>query len=100
MKPIIFTITPCGSKKTLQFMKWLGINVPKWMENDLMNSQDILHKSVSLSENIVEELLDFALEKDIPVGFNIESLSIRKVEIEASIKLVKDIKSIIEKRLK
>lgn len=99
MKPIIFTITPCGSKKTLQFMKWLGINVPKWMENDLMNSQDILHKSVSLSENIVEELLDFALEKGIPVGFNIESLSIRKVEIEASIKLVKDIKEIIKKRV-
>ncbi|MCD8213469.1 MAG: methylenetetrahydrofolate reductase, partial [Campylobacter sp.] len=24
--PIIFTLTPCGSQKTLEFMKWLGIN--------------------------------------------------------------------------
>ena len=28
MVPIIFTITPCGSVKTLEFMKWLGINIP------------------------------------------------------------------------
>ncbi|MBP2032766.1 hypothetical protein J2Z42_001440 [Clostridium algifaecis] len=99
MKPIIFTITPCGSEKTLNFMKWLGINVPRWLENDLMHSEDILEKSISLSKNIFEELFDFALEKGIPIGCNVESLSIRKVEIEASIKLVNDIKQIIDKKL-
>lgn len=100
MKPIIFTITPCGSEKTLNFMKWLGINIPGWLKNDLMHSEDILEKSISLSKNIFEELFDFALEKGIPVGCNVESLSIRKVEIEASIKLVNDIKQIINKKLK
>ncbi len=27
LAPILFTLTPCGSAKTLQFMKWLGISI-------------------------------------------------------------------------
>jgi 5,10-methylenetetrahydrofolate reductase len=27
--PILFTLTPCDSLKTLQFMKWLGVSIPK-----------------------------------------------------------------------
>ncbi|MDF2504323.1 methylenetetrahydrofolate reductase [Clostridium sp.] len=100
MVPILFTLTPCGSVKTLEFMKWLGINIPKWLENDLIHSNDILDKSIDLSKNIFEELLDFAMDKGIPIGCNVESLSIRKVEIEASIQLVKDVKLIIENKLK
>lgn len=99
MVPILFTLTPCGSIKTLEFMKWLGISIPRWLENDLLNSEDILNKSVSLSKDIFTELFDFAMEKGIPVGCNIESVSVRKVEIEASILLAKDIKSIISSRL-
>ncbi len=99
MVPIIFTLTPCGSLKTLQFMQWLGISIPKWLENDLINSEDILNKSVNLSKEIFSDLLGFALEKDIPIGCNIESVSIRKVEIEASIELFWDIKRIIQRSL-
>lgn len=99
MLPILFTISPCGSVKTLEFMKWLGINVPKWMENDLTHSADILDQSLNLSKRIFEELLDFALDKGIPIGCNVESVSIRKVEIEASVQLVKDIKAMMEKRI-
>ncbi len=95
MVPILFTLTPCGSLKTLEFMKWLGISIPRWLENDLMNSEDILNKSISLSKAIFTELMDFSVEKGIPIGCNIESVSVRKVEIEASIRLVKDIKSIL-----
>lgn len=98
MVPIIFTLTPCGSLKTLEFMKWLGISIPRWLENDLMNSEDILNKSLSLSKAIFTELLDFSMEKGIPIGCNIESVSVRKVEIEASIRLVNDIKSILTSR--
>ncbi|WP_010248439.1 methylenetetrahydrofolate reductase [Acetivibrio cellulolyticus] len=99
MVPILFTFSPCGSLKTLEFMKWLGISIPRWLENDLMNSEDILNKYVSLSKAIFSELLDFSIEKEIPIGCNIESVSVRKVEIEASINLVNDIKSIIASRI-
>ena len=86
--PILFTLTPCGSAKTLQFMKWLGISIPKWLENDLIHSNDILQRSVDVSEQSYQELKAFADEKGIPVGCNIESVAIRKVEVDASIELL------------
>jgi hypothetical protein len=61
-----------------------------------MNSEDILNKSLSLSKDIFNELLDFSMEKGIPIGCNVESVSVRKVEIETSIRLVNDIKSILK----
>lgn len=90
---LIFTFTPCGSVKTLQFMKWLGISVPRWLENDLMHASDILEKSLDVCVSNWRELKAFADEKGICIGANIESVSIRKVEIEASIELVKQIRA-------
>ncbi|GFN33926.1 hypothetical protein PCURB6_41860 [Paenibacillus curdlanolyticus] len=98
MVPILFNIAPCGSTKTLEFMKWLGISIPKWLENELKYSSDVLDKSIQLTHKIFEELLEFGLEKGIPVGCSIESVSTRKVEIEASIQMVKDIKATIDKK--
>ncbi|MCJ8313952.1 MAG: 5,10-methylenetetrahydrofolate reductase [Saccharospirillaceae bacterium] len=91
LAPIFFTLTPCGSAKTLEFMKWLGINIPRWLENELINSSDILQKSVDFCEQAWLELKAFADEKNIPIGCNIESVAIRKVEIDASIELLKRI---------
>ncbi|NOZ53303.1 MAG: 5,10-methylenetetrahydrofolate reductase [Gammaproteobacteria bacterium] len=87
--PILLTLTPCGSLKTLQFMKWLGISIPKWLENELIHSNDILQKSIDFSEKNWLELKAFADEKGIPVGCNIESVAIRKVEVDASIELLR-----------
>jgi hypothetical protein len=99
MVPILFNIAPCGSQKTLEFMKWLGISIPRWLENELIYSHDILDKSIRLSQEVFEELMDFGLEKGIPIGCSIESVSTRKVEIEASIQLVRDVKYSMEQKL-
>ncbi|GAB1267651.1 hypothetical protein NBRC116493_09040 [Aurantivibrio infirmus] len=89
LAPIIFTLTPCGSLKTLQFMKWLGISIPRWLENELLHSADILEQSINFSEQSWRELKEFADGKGIPIGCNIESVAVRKVEVEASIELLK-----------
>jgi hypothetical protein len=86
--PILFTLTPCGSVKTLEFMKWLGISIPRWLENELLHAHDILQQSVDYSAQIWQELKEFADDKNIPIGCNIESVAIRKVEVEASIELL------------
>jgi hypothetical protein len=99
MAPILINLAPCGSLKTIEFMKWLGISIPKWLENDLLNSNDILDKSMSASRAIFEELLDFAMDKGIPLGCSVESVSTRKVEIDASIQLLKEIQAIFRKRM-
>ena len=86
--PIILTFSPCGSEKTLSFMKWLGIAFPRWLENDLQSARDPLPKSLELCEQIFVEVLDYAEDKGIPLGVNVESVSIRKEEIEASVELL------------
>jgi len=88
LAPIIFTLTPCGSQKTLQFMKWLGISIPKWLENELIHSPDTIDRSLEFCEQNWLELKRFADEKGIPIGCNVESVAIRKVEVDASIELL------------
>jgi 5,10-methylenetetrahydrofolate reductase len=85
--PIVLTFAPCGSVKTLAFMQWLGIAFPRWLENDLRQSADPLAKSLDLCERIFTEIWGYAREKAIPVGVNVESVSIRKAEIDASVEL-------------
>ncbi|MBB6731466.1 methylenetetrahydrofolate reductase [Cohnella zeiphila] len=99
MAPILFNLAPCGSQKTLAFMKWLGISIPKWLENELIHCQDILDYSVRLSRMVFEELFEFGLEKGIPIGSSVESVSTRKVEIDASVGLLQEIKRYMESRL-
>jgi 5,10-methylenetetrahydrofolate reductase len=91
--PIILTFSPCGSLKTLEFMKWLGIGFPRWLENELRHSADPLATSLALCERNFREARDFARDKGIPIGVNVESVSIRKAEIDASIELVKTLRA-------
>lgn len=91
--PILFTLAPCGSQKTMEFMEWLGIDFPRWLENDLLHSPDILESSVKHCLRIADELIDFCSLKNIPIGFNVESVSVRKVEIEASIFLTEELRA-------
>ncbi len=95
--PIILTFSPCGSVKTLSFMKWLGISFPRWLENELQLARDPLQKSLDLCERIFAEVWDYAREKGIPIGVNVESVSIRKVEIEASVELLHRLRRQIER---
>ena len=95
--PIILTFSPCGSEKTLSFMKWLGIAFPRWLENDLQSARDPLPKSLELCEQIFAEVLDYAEDKGIPLGVNVESVSIRKEEIEASVELLHLLRRRIER---
>lgn len=93
--PIIFTFTPCGSLKTLEFMRWLGIEVPKRFEERLFKSGNPLENSIELSLDIFKFLYKYGTAKGISIGANIESISTKKVEIDASIDLLHRIKSII-----
>jgi hypothetical protein len=85
--PVVLTFSPCGSVKTLELMKWLGISFPRWLENDLRRAPDPLATSLRLCEQIHADVDAFAREKGIPLGFNVESVSIRRAEIDASVAL-------------
>jgi hypothetical protein len=93
--PIILTVTPCGSLKTLEFMRWLGIGVSGHVENELLHATPMLSRSTELCVSICKELLDFSRRLGVTVGFNVESVSIRKEEIEASLCLVQELRTLL-----
>jgi len=85
--PIVFTLSVCGSAKTLEFLRWLGVDVPRWIENDLRHATDTLDASVEHAEATALELLSYCRRLGVPFGLNVESVSIRRLEIEASVRL-------------
>lgn len=92
---VIFTLTACGSPRTLDFMEWLGINVPDELKEELAQSENMLERSVQVCLEIAEELTAFCSKRCVPFGFNIESVAIRKEEIEASIGMVNKIAAML-----
>ncbi|MFD5248080.1 methylenetetrahydrofolate reductase [Amycolatopsis sp. NPDC058340] len=85
--PIVFTFSVCGSSKTLEFLQWLGVDVPRWIQNDLRHADDTLQESYDQALTTARELVGFCRRKDVPFGINVESVSIRAAEIEASVAL-------------
>lgn len=94
--PLIFTFSICGSQKTLAFMKWLGVKFPRWIENELNHTNDTIDLSITMCLHAIKELIEFSRAKGLPIGFNIESVSIRKEEIDASIELARATRTIIK----
>lgn len=93
--PVLVTLTPCGSERTLAFLRWLGVAVPRWLENELIHAQDTLAASVDLCLQVFEDLHRFATAKGIPLGCNVESVSLQREEIEASVELVDRVAKVI-----
>nr|MDT0661428.1 5,10-methylenetetrahydrofolate reductase [Micromonospora sp. DSM 115978] len=97
-RPVILTLSVCGSLKTLAFLNWLGVRVPRWLENALRRSPDPLAESYDQCVVNARELTAFCRRLGMPFGFNVESVSIRKVEIEASVALAAEVGALLDRR--
>ena len=95
-KRIILTFAPCGSEQTLAFMNWLGISVPKTTQFRMLSATDVLAESVHVCCENFEKILQHCAYLDLPLGLNIESLTNRKQEIDASVQLFRMLKSRLE----
>jgi hypothetical protein len=94
-RPVVFTLSVCGSAKTLSFLQWLGVDVPKWLVNSLQRSPDPLTDSYRQCLTNARDLIDFCRNLGVPFGFNVESVSIRRAEIDASVQLAKEIRTLL-----
>lgn len=84
---IVLTFAPCGREKTMAFIKWLGVRVTPECERAIFGAADPLAKSIEICRDNLREILDGAYIGDIPLGINVESVSINRDEIDASIDL-------------
>ncbi|SHK16814.1 Methylenetetrahydrofolate reductase [Pseudonocardia thermophila] len=85
--PVVFTLTVVGSPKTLEFLQWLGVDVPRWMRNDLLRSEDLLAESFAQARATALDLVAYCRRLGVPFGVNVESISNRRAEIDAAVEL-------------
>lgn len=88
---MVFTLSLCGSTKTLQFLQWLGVDVPRWVQNELTHSRDPLGLSVVHALDTARELRAFGGHLGLRCGFNVESVSTLRAEIEAAVHVARQI---------
>lgn len=94
-RPVLFTLSVCGSVKTLAFLQWLGVDVPRWLENSLRHADDTLAESYQHCLANARDLIAFCRKIGMPFGFLVESVSIRKVEIDASVALAHELSRLL-----
>jgi 5,10-methylenetetrahydrofolate reductase len=90
---LILTFSPCGSKQTLEFIEWLGVNVPEATSLRILNAENPLQESIKNCLRSLQQILDAIVSYDLPLCLNIESLTNRKEEIDGSILLYKLLRS-------
>jgi len=93
--PLVFTFSVCGSMRTLALLRWLGVDVPRWIENDLKHATDTLDASYRLALAMATDLIDYCRDLGVPFGINVESVSIRRVEIEMAVRLAERLRSLL-----
>jgi hypothetical protein len=85
--PVLLTITPCGNDKALEFMKWLGVSFAPEIEQRLRRAPDMLGESVAICETLIRHFAQRSAGP-VPLGINVESVSIRRADIDAAHALV------------
>jgi len=119
-KKIILTFAPCGRRKTLEFIKWLGMQVPPEAEERMFAASDAalaaaagaitpvapgatkpkrLKPPVQLSCELLCDNLRRILQETsgsgVPLGVNVESVSGFKDEIDATHDLFRSLQAIL-----
>ena len=85
---IVLTFAPVGRDKTLAFLRWLGVNVAAETEREILGAAQPLAQSIRICCDNLRRILDGKYAGAIPLGVNVESVSINRDEIDASVDLV------------
>lgn len=86
-KKVIMTFAPCGREKTMKFIKWLGMSVPEEVEQRILNADNPVDESCILLNELLVKILEQSAGSGVPLGINVESLSIFKEEINGAARL-------------
>jgi hypothetical protein len=84
---IVLSFAPCGREKTMAFIKWLGVNVPVEIESRIFRAAQPLAESIEVCAENLRQILEQDYFGKIPIGLNVESVSINRDELNASVDL-------------
>ena len=86
---IVLTFAPCGREKTLAFLRWLGVNIAPETAQAILGAARPLERSIEICRDNLRRILDGPYAGAIPLGVNVESVSINRDEIDASVELLR-----------
>lgn len=95
---VILTFAPAGRERTLAFLRWLGVNVAPETERAILGAASPLAKSIEICRDNLRRILDGPYAGDIPLGINVESVSINRDEIDASVDLFHALREVLAGR--
>jgi 5,10-methylenetetrahydrofolate reductase len=85
---IVLSFAPAGREKTMEFLRWLGVRIPPETAQAILGAARPLAKSIEVCCDNLRRILQHDYTREIPLGVNVESVSINRDEIDASIDLV------------
>ena len=95
---VVLTFAPCGREKTLAFMRWLGVNIAPETARAILGAADPIARSIGICRDNLRAILDQPYASHIPLGVNVESVSINRDEIDASVELVHALREVLAGR--
>ena len=84
---VVLTFAPVGREKTLAFMKWLGVRIAEDKQRAILEAPQPLAKSIDICRDNLRRILAHDYAREIPLGVNVESVSINRDELDASVDL-------------
>jgi 5,10-methylenetetrahydrofolate reductase len=95
---IVLTFSPVGREKTMAFLQWLGVTIPPDTARAILENASPLKKSIQICRENLRRILDHPYAREIPLGVNVESVSINRDEIDASVDLVHALSEVMREK--
>jgi len=83
-KRIFLSFAPVSSKKDITFLRWLGVEMPKDVEKQLMKANiGVGWRSLQESKKLLETILNFVSDENIqvPLALNVEHITRHNFEL-------------------
>lgn len=96
---VVLTFSPAGRERTFDFLRWLGVQIPAETSRAILGAARPLAKSIEVCRANLRRILEPDYSAGIPLGINVESVSIHRDEIDASIDLFHALKEVLDARI-
>ena len=89
---ILLSFAPVSSQKNVEFLKWLGVEIPDNTERYLQaRPGSMTERSLDVAIEVLNEILNYIEENDlrVPVGLNVEH--IMSYNFQSSIEMLQEL---------
>ena len=92
---ILLSFAPVSSQKNIDFLKWLGVEIPKDTEKYLNGRPgSMTERSLDVAIEVLNETLAFISEKNlkVPIGLNVEHMM--SYNFQSSVEMLQELAKI------